>query len=147
MELHGIQYSLIQRITADVAEFNGEVIWKYEGVKLPKKAPYCTVEHLLNGVLGLDKLHAYEASTYNFQIGVFTERHADLIKLQEKVKRVLMGKDIPYYDTNTEPAIINGSFKATVTGITPIYGGDESETKGKHRSYLDVQVFSLNNLQ
>lgn len=142
--LHAIQFSVIEHIKGTTYEFNDNVIWMYEGVKLPKEAPYCTVEHLINGVRGLDKLQAYEASTYNFQVGVFTATHDDLIKLQEKVKKLLF-KDIALYNTEgANPVLTDKTFKANVTGITPIHVSDISENKDKHRSYIDLTVFSLN---
>lgn len=144
--LHSIQFSLIEYLKTAMPEFNGNVVWMYNGVKLPAKAPYGTVEYLNEGVAGLDKLNEYVASTYYFQVGVFANNASDLTRMQEKAKKLLF-KPIDLIDTSVSPAVINGTFNARVTGVTPIKDDDTSNVKGRHRSYIDVTVFSINNLK
>lgn len=136
---YGIALSIRQFLASYMPEAN-EVVLVRDGVSLTGKAkPFLTVQYLgdENELLTAGRT-GYE-ETYRYQVGVHAENIGSLLRLQGKVKTLLRRPDgiVLYDDTATAT---DKRFAVDVTGFTPIYNDDTSNTTENHRGYFDVHV-------
>lgn len=139
MSLQDVQLSMIHFISDNIKDLNGNVVWVYKGVSLPKNTPFCTVENVEHTVRKMDKLNEYEENLFSFRIGIYADTHIRLLKLLEEVKTNLQQKKVPMHGNSSV------YFQVDVTNKTSDID-DENDAIQSHRMYLDAMVSIFNKI-
>lgn len=138
--LHELTYSLKEHLDDEVSDLE-EVVWVFPGVSLSDRdKPFATVQSLETESEDLSKDHAYFEEIYHFQVGLFTETHAKLARLTEKMKNALRRPSITLYSTDDDKPVRAGYFYANLKSETPMPAEDYEDETNKHRTYYDVEV-------
>lgn len=133
-----IQHSLR---TYFAAKHDMEVVWIYDGVKLPTAKPFMTIEQMQNNTSVLSKMRDAVQTLYRFQVGLQAVSASQRAQLQEQIHRGLLFDKIPLLDASNPSSPASGFF--VVEGdisVTPISAEDVSDKTQYHKVYFDVTV-------
>jgi len=134
---HEITASLIDHLRAKTGM---NVVWVFDGVKLPVVKPFITVEQMPSSESVVSKMRDAARSIYRFQVGLHTQSMTERTRKQDEIKRIFVFDTFDLLDTTQIPAPVIGSFCVDLTGITPISPESVSDTTNYHKVYFDIEI-------
>lgn len=144
--LHELTYSLIKQIDDFVTKLD-DVVWEYPGVSLNGRSkPFATVRSMETENENMSKERTYYEETYHFQIGLFTDTHAQMARLSGDMKNALRQPEMKLYDTSDSEPKESGVFYADLRAETPIIPEDIEDETRRHRTYYDVEIIINQNI-
>lgn len=123
-----------------------QVVWIYDGVKLPDVAskPYLTIEQMQNNNDLLAKGREAVETVYRFQFGLYADTASNRSRLQSVVSRIFHFDDIPLIDLTQSPADVSGYFNTNLTAEVPMAAESVDAKTTYHHMYFDVEVTEIN---
>jgi hypothetical protein len=142
MSIHSVQYSIIKFLDDNVPELN-KVIWLLpDTTYTASDLPLATVEEIYSANQTLDKLADYGSKRHYLQIDLKARNATELAKLRDKIENLLMGTDVPHYDT-TQPAPppTIGDLRVEVNLVNVSLPDNIADTVNKYVVNIDISVY------
>lgn len=135
-----MQHEITSSIKAHLQRKGNEVVWMYQGVKLPDILPIITIEQMKNDNEFISKGREAIETTYRHQVGIRARNESEKVQMQSEIHRIFLLDKFDLLDTTKIPTPVVGSFYVKPVSITPIISNLINDVSGKHRVYFDIEV-------
>ncbi len=135
-----MQHEITASIMAHLQSAGHDVVWIYQGVKLPGTLPVVTIEQMQNNNAFISKGREAVETTYRHQVGLRARTESEKTRIQSEINRIFLFDKIDLLDTTKTPAPVVGSFYVRPVSIVPIMDDKVNDESGKHRVYFDTEV-------